>query len=51
MSSKGTENIISYSPLRWGQHEEYAGDKNTKQRQGKRPKEKDKRVINEYTYK
>jgi hypothetical protein len=50
MCSRGRENIISYSPLRWSQHEEYAGEKK-KQRQGKRPRQKDKRVINEYTYK
>jgi hypothetical protein len=46
MCSRGRENIISYSPLRGSQHEKCAGDKNTKQRQGKRPREEDKRDIN-----
>jgi hypothetical protein len=51
MSSKGRDSVISYSPLRRSQYEKYAGDKNTKQRQGERPREKDKRDINEYTNK
>jgi len=51
MCPKSRDSIISYSPLGRSQHEKYAGDKNKKQRKEKRPIEKDKRDINEYTNK
>jgi hypothetical protein len=45
MCSRGRGNIISCSPLRWSQHEKYAGDKNTKQIRKEIQREKDEREI------